>query len=105
VAVVVEPPHQTGVETEGNVQGGQAGLDLLKPHPALGRESIDQGGGLHEQGLGVRMLGIEDAQGIARQTILRIRIQLVAAGLQKGHQPLAVHRPIVGRAEAVELQG
>ena len=65
MAVVVEAAHQAGIELEGDLQGLEAGLHLLKTLAAFRSQGVGQGGGPGEQGLGAWVLAVEDAQGVA----------------------------------------
>ena len=61
-------------------------------------------GALLQQLLSRRVLAVEDAQGIGGQALLGIRIQLLEACLEPGHQLIAIALAIIRRAETVDLQ-
>ena len=71
---------------------------------ALAGQGIGQGGGASQQGLGIRVLGIEHPQGVGADAILGIGIELVVVGLQPAHQFRPVALTILGGAQGIDLQ-
>ena len=104
MAVVIEPSHQTGIQPKRNLHLSQIGLHCLESLRALFTESVQQCRSLREQLLRGRVLAVENAQRIGGQSLLRIRIQPISAGLEPGHKLGAITLTIVNGAKAVDLK-
>ena len=90
VAVVVQAPHQSGVQSERNPQGGQALLHRFKALTALRAEGIGQGWRILQQSLRVFVLRVQDAQRIGAEPGLGIGIESPRPLLQPMHQRRSV---------------
>ena len=104
MAVIIEAPHQAGIEHKGNLESFEGLAHLAEALVAVSRQGSGQGGGTGQQGLGVGIFGIKHPQGVGADALLGIGIELVVVGLQPGHQFGPVAQPIFWGAEGVDLQ-